>query len=754
MFDGAGRVIATASDFPGSTGRYRGQYMVYDIMGRMSRRSNPTEMTNQWLAAGDDAQAGWLYTDQTYDWKGRPRIATNTDQTTTEMSYGGCGCAGGEVVTVRDEMNRRERMTYDVVGRLAKTEILNWNQSVYSTTKTTYNARDQVTLVRQYQGTETSTTFQDTLMTYDGHARLLTRKLPAESSPTSFQYYADDQLHVRTDPRGATSTFTYNSRHLATSITYAKPGNAPEPDPAFPNAPQVGFDYDSAGNRLWMTDGQGRVDYLYDTWSRLTSETRFLQDLGSSFALTYQYNLAGQLTRVTEPFGSVVNYGYDSAGQMTSATGSGPASAPVYISQMGYRAWGAPKQVTYGNGKNLSVGYNNRLKVTSFSIPGLMGATLAYYADGRAHTAQASSERRFDRAYTYDHAGRMTNAVSGYEAGIGSTEVGPYRQSYGYDAFSNMTLRTGLLWSGFEDGYSTTYVNDRNQAWSYNEAGLPNTQETLTAIYNSAGLRHQTVSPNRHVGNKVVNMTLDQRHDGDGLLIKETTTMVGSTTTYNLRSSVLGGQVIADITSSGTRRVGYVYANGQLIARQYPFSGVQWDHRDPMNTRVRHTSSTGANLGGAEYDPTHSSVGLEDPGPAPDGDGTLPDLLYPKGGDPTDLSGGCMLDFMVVPCSVAMSVVNMEAGVETDPYASPSLRWNEKLNSGQGAFEVFHAKADGFVGYGEIGTRYAGNGVFRNRPVLLRRGGNDHRLPASRTQFLAPTVSLFPVRSRRTGRRT
>ena len=65
------------------------------------------------------------------------------------------------MVTLTDEgtldagvAKRRQQKIYsDVLGRTVKTEILNWqNGSVYSATVNTYNARDQVTQIRQYAG--------------------------------------------------------------------------------------------------------------------------------------------------------------------------------------------------------------------------------------------------------------------------------------------------------------------------------------------------------------------------------------------------------------------------------------------------------------------------------------------------------------------------------------------------------------------------------------------------------------------------
>src|SRR5207248_9234628 len=130
------------------------------------------------------------------------------------------GCAGREVVTATDESNRQQRITYDVLGRVAKQEALNaGGSSAYQTTSYTYNGRDQVTLARQYQGSDSSTTYQDTVMSYDGHGRLQTRHRPIEPNDngqpthTTFEYNPDDTLSKKTDPRGASAAYTYNARH-------------------------------------------------------------------------------------------------------------------------------------------------------------------------------------------------------------------------------------------------------------------------------------------------------------------------------------------------------------------------------------------------------------------------------------------------------------------------------------------------------------------------------------------------------------
>src|SRR6185503_4725673 len=138
---------------------------------------------------------------------------THPDTKYKEAAYGGCGCAGGEVVTLTDEgtldagvsKRRQQRIYSDVLGRTVKTEVLNWQGgTVYSTTVNTYNARDQVTQMRQYAGAEGSSTYQDTTMTYDGYGRLKTKHEPEQiaGTATTYNYNSDDTLLSVVDARG------------------------------------------------------------------------------------------------------------------------------------------------------------------------------------------------------------------------------------------------------------------------------------------------------------------------------------------------------------------------------------------------------------------------------------------------------------------------------------------------------------------------------------------------------------------------
>jgi hypothetical protein len=193
LFDGAGRVRASRAEHPGSTGGWSATLTEYDILGRIKRSTVPTEVDNSWVPAGDDYRGMngssyvWLWNSQEYDWKGRttraiPTDSNGTDGKDTLYNYEGCGCAGGLVTTVqgpevpRTDTTGNERRTHkiyqDILGRTTKTENYEWDgTTVYSTSATTFNGRDQATLVREYAGSDSSSTYQDTALSYDGHGR-------------------------------------------------------------------------------------------------------------------------------------------------------------------------------------------------------------------------------------------------------------------------------------------------------------------------------------------------------------------------------------------------------------------------------------------------------------------------------------------------------------------------------------------------------------------------------------------------------
>src|SRR6266404_2836445 len=400
-----------------------------------------------------------------------------------------------------------------------------------------------------------------------------------------------------TDARGATTTFGYNNRHLVTGITYGVPGGLTATS-------NVSFGYDAAGNRTSMTDGLGSASYVYNSLSQMTSETRTFTGVGS-FTLTYgSYNLAGELTSMTNPWGAEAGYNYDKLGRPTGVSGSGYAGVSSYINSIGYRTFGI-KQMGYANGRTLSLSYDNRLRLTGWDVPGVMGWNYAYNYfnenSGRVTYAQNRYDSTLDRSYDYDQVGRLISAHTGIEArahiGIGPWNGmdGPYSQDRGYDQFGNATHRVGwggYQWGGFDQWYNfanNQLIQDPGTGayLQYDAAGNLTNDGNQSFSYDATG--QQTYASGSG---------LTQGYNGDRLRVAKTENGV---TTYYLRSTLLGGQVAAEINSSGSWTRGFVYLGGQMVAIQS--SGVYWTFQDPVTKSQRVTDGAGNAVSTIDLDP-------------------------------------------------------------------------------------------------------------------------------------------------------
>lgn len=697
VFDAVGRVMLDGANHPDSSGGYRGVWTQYDLMGRVVRKSNPTEINAGWITYGDDS-AGWVFIfTPSYDWKGRVLTTYNQDGTYSTAQYSGCGCAGGEVVTLTDEgtwidfasttKKRQQKIYSDVLGRIWKTEIMNWdgngpygtgpNNSVYSTAITSYNVRDQVTSVKLYQGTEASGVFQETTTTFDGYGRTKTRHIPIENSGvyTTWNYNADDTVQSVVDPRGATTTFGYNNRHLTTSASYSAPAGINVPGP-------ISYNYDAAGNRSSMTDGVGSLTYHYDSLSRLDWEERTFTGLAGTYRLTYGYNLANELTSVAEPsqFGVTTSYVYDAVGRLTSVNGSGPGSMPQYMSGIQYRAWGATKHINYGSGAALDVTYNARLLPLYYSInpvyrwtypPGYttMGTENQYHPDGRIRYARDLQDGTFDRSYFYDHATRLQSAYSGREA-RGFPPSGysdcPFQQTFTYDTWSNMG-RTGHLWAGPAGDMPSYNNNGRRSDWAYDAAGNVLTRQYgwINHSHNAAGqenLYDESGFAPTETGYYYYQNLINITYNGDDEAGKRVETRYSETeegpqnnsveTTHYVRSTALGGVAVVGVNEWGGKSEGHVYAGGQKLT-DTDQSGIRIVN--PVTGTWMSSYSGGGVISGTrtELDPLGSIVGETNPYVSGGSYEQLIGLesLYEERGNPFDLAGGCALDGLPISCS-------------------------------------------------------------------------------------------------------
>jgi YD repeat-containing protein len=331
-----------------------------------------------------------------------------------------------------------------------------------------------------------------------------------------------------------------------------------------------------------MSDGTGNISYAYDSLSRTNSETRTFDLPGFSHAYTisYGYNLTGELTSITDPSGAQVGYSYDSTGRLSSMPASGYTGVSSFLSNTQYRATGAIKHATYGNGVQVDLSYNSRMQIGQYQLSSsnfTAGATMTYHDDGRTNTAFDLSDSRFDRKYEFDFSARLKEAYSGVEAhGAVAPPLNqansPYRQSYVYDAWNNATSRTGRIWSVQTESETASYGSDnKHDGWTYDAAGNATFTgySDGTRTYDAAGRPVTFTSgqnwqvypnwPSAHPNAPV--LETEDTFDGSGQVVKHVdhvrhddsqgdlngTNIVyamseTTTSTYLLHSTVLGGR--------------------------------------------------------------------------------------------------------------------------------------------------------------------------------------------------------------------
>ncbi|NOT62266.1 MAG: hypothetical protein HOP19_18825, partial [Acidobacteria bacterium] len=744
--DGFDRVRATITEHPGSAGMYKTKMVSFNARGLVDRDYEWAETNLSWALAGDDLASGYgfIYTEYKYDWNARTTQLKYRDGKTKDFSYEGCGCAGGETVTIKDEgatnggvfKRRTRKVSQDTFGRVIKEQIFNWETTqVLRTSINAFNVRSQLVSTKDYvtgtiptDGSCPSGSCQFTELKYDGHARLSERWLPIykgttqDPSPTpcdKYEYNDDDTLKKLTDPRQISANYLYNQRKLPLSITYG--GISAEKS--------VHFLYDELGNRTQMKEKTatdqlwGQVDYLYDTLGRMQYEKRqfFAQGFPQGFfKLNYDYNLSGKLKSLgyesslfpSENFS--LAYGFDKAGQLISMTGAGVGGVNTFLpstSPVKYRAWGAAKQINYSNGRMEKFDYNNRLQVKSYEIPSSYNFTYTYHEDGKLKTANSYENHAFE----YDAEGRLVKAIAGDENPNPNfpASYGRYRQHFNYDAWGNLYFRVSAYnYSEYQTSPLATYLNGRNtnSTWRHNEAGqlykTPDTEFTLNA-------------QGQPTYQKEIESTSTQQlfieYDGNGLQVKRTRNSAASC--FYIRSSILGGSILAEVNVAGNKQVAYIYAQGRMIVKhKISNNDHSWLNYDPANI-LEITVKNNGNTSSITHDPLGNPT---------DALPTVPTGDFYNGDLPTDTTAirlvRCKVDGAYTNCNEALDTLNQGLGaIAPENNVYPIVRHGKKTVA------IWRAFGDGFQGYVPIGESYLGGGVLGGKSRGSGFGARSYR---------------------------
>ncbi|MEW6126587.1 MAG: RHS repeat-associated core domain-containing protein [Acidobacteriota bacterium] len=565
--------------------------------------------------------SGQATTEETMGWSrsksdngGRLIEAETFSGTALPAPWGSSAASTGKVVTgydanvttVTDQASKKRRSTIDGLGRLTQVEELYENGTLYATTSYLYDTLDN--LAKVTQGTAPNT--QIRYFMYDSLKRLRRAKNPEtdvnsglnlfdlvtgnSSWSAGYSYDNDSNLTGKVDPRGITTTYSYDSLNRVVSRSYTS-------DPQF--TPTVTYTYDDVnvayakGRLTRVSSSVSAYDYLeYDALGRVKQSKQ--TTAGNEYPMLYQYNKAGAMTSETYPSGRVITTSYDAAGRLSNLSGAKTGeSAKTYASQLNYTSHGAVASMKIGNHptnpRYEHTSFNSRLQPTQIGL----GTTasdasllrLDYTYGTTTNNGNVLSQRivlsglDVTQTYSYDQVNRLLTA----EEKTTSGQVQQWKQAFTYDQFGNRNFdvaNTTLLEANPSISSSTNRINAAN--YLYDNAGNV-TQEPSAPThkayvydaenhqkeysYNSQTWRYEYDGDGRRVKKiKPDNSSLVCVYDAGGRLVAEYDSGTSAPSAYQtnfLTQDHLGStRAVSDATGAVTSRLDYLPFGTEISA--------------------------------------------------------------------------------------------------------------------------------------------------------------------------------------------
>ncbi|MBU7028173.1 MAG: RHS repeat protein [Theionarchaea archaeon] len=480
------------------------------------------------------------------------------------------------VKTVKDPGNDQFTYAYDFLGRY--TQILYPDSTSISYLYDDTNNKVTYTNGRSY----------DRIYWYDWLSRLT--KVEEEYQPdsyavTTYQYDEIGHLTSFTDAESHTTSYTYASLFGSTRITY-------------PDSEYEEFEYDNIGNVTSFTDCNGNevvytyddiyrvtqvqyedqskitfvydlnsnrtkmeddapstgdyTEYSYDYWNRLITKTRHISQ--DTYTISYQYDVANRLTKLTYPDSMQILYSYDDLNRMT--------EIKRYVD-------GSNDEILMDN-----VQYDTESLLTQLDYGNDLRATFTYDARGRVSTIDVKDGETsyLDLDFTYDSNSNITQLINGWRDT--SSTWHSDTESYYYDGLDRLTSASCTSWS---HTYSYDKVGNRTAIDSVTYT--VNTVNEVTALsdgtsftYDSNGNRTQKTKgsdtwvytydyANRLTEVEKNSETLGEYiYNGDGKRIQVTES--SETTTYIYS----GSKVLYEENTNGT--ASYIYGPVGRLAKR------------------------------------------------------------------------------------------------------------------------------------------------------------------------------------------
>jgi RHS repeat-associated protein len=404
--------------------------------------------------------------------------------------------ADSNLVSTTDPLGSKYSFVYDV-----KSNLTGMTSPLGRTTSFTVDAKGLVSKMTRADGSFT-------MATYDSHGNLIAGTTPlGKVYRNSFDAFGLERSSA-TDPRGNTTSFSYDGNRLATSVTH-------------PDGTTSRTSY-ACNARTSYTDSAGNTS----TYERdaLLHATKVTDPLGriSRFA----YNGDELLTTATDPLGTVTQLGYDNARRLTSITN--PLGKTILF---GRNADGSPSTITSETGQVTKFAYDSRGLLASVTDPlGKITSARSYDDLGRVSNVTNASGKTL--SISYDQDGRV----------VGKSYDGASVATYSWNSLGQLASVSDA---------SGVKIFTRNAGGQVVTLGYPGGQ-SLSISYDDAGNPSSLTYP----GGLVVTYTYDSRNRTSAA------SFAGNSLTLAYNST---GRLVSETRSNGVISAFSYDAAGQLV---------------------------------------------------------------------------------------------------------------------------------------------------------------------------------------------
>jgi RHS repeat-associated protein len=533
--------------------------------------------------------------------------------------------------TIKDDLGHVTTLTRDPSGNLASATDGNNHQ-----TRWEYDERDLVTKT-------IDAALGETRFLLDANGNV-TEVRDARDNPTAYAYDDFDRVSQVIFANGTDQLYAYD--RASNVIQYTDPADR-----------VIGFDYDLL-NRLWRKryPDTTTATFAYDKASRLTSAQNVVSTIsvpqydaigrprrldttfeGRTWTNTYEYDAAGNRTRLTDPALSQTTYSYDTMNRPTGIQKNGAAVVDYFYDTLSRRSekrihgtWLERTQYTYDDASRMTQVWN----FLDTSMPGGGpgsgpggGGTLVGQDEAPSRPQEPSEvipieecgescggggggTTTLDARYTYGYDNtRNRTTQTRYRNGIATsftyaydaldelkTTTGGPAHSFDYDATQNRTLADGV---SYTRNSLNQYTSVNGVTHTYDANGNLTSDGTRTYGYNVENKLTSVTGPG-------VNATYT--YDALGRRIKKTG---AATVVYRYD----GPNVVQETDGSGNVQASYVDGPWPDEVVTMTRGGATYGlFYDGTNSVSDVTSTGGALLDHYEYDPygrpwTTSSVG-------------------------------------------------------------------------------------------------------------------------------------------------